>query len=246
MPAIYKTIYPRICRSLEQQGLLKTAWRCLGGPCRFVREYLRVHRDYPGSAAPHAFDLAHGVETSTRVHHSDLQIDSPNRIFGGGYWPTPPELFKEALSRIDLRHEDFTFIDFGSGKGRVLLLASDYLFRRIIGIEFSSELHALTQQNIRRYTSATQKCSEITSLCMDFTESELPKELLVLFFYNPSSTQAMTAVAANIARSLAERKRAIFVIYVTPSYSVFESGSPLLLRKLRGSTEKYSLYANAA
>lgn len=246
MPAIYKTVYPRVRRYLKKEGLLKTAWRCLGGPYQFIQEYSRSLHDYSGPAVAHPFDVAHGVETSTRVHSSDLQIDSPNRICAGGYWPTPPELFKEALSKVTLPYQEFMFIDFGSGKGRVLLLASDCPFRRIVGIEFSHELHVQAQENIRDYKSETQKCSDITSLCMDFTEFELPDEPLVLFFYNPASTEVMTAVAANIARSLAQSDRPIFVIYITPVYNVFESGNPVLLRKMDGCTEKYSLYTNTA
>jgi len=40
---------------------------------------------------------------------------------------------------IDL--SKFTFIDLGAGKGRALLMASDYLFQKIIGVEFMPELH---------------------------------------------------------------------------------------------------------
>jgi tRNA1(Val) A37 N6-methylase TrmN6 len=39
----------------------------------------------------------------------------------------------------DLR--DYTFIDFGSGKGRALLMAADLQFKSLIGIELRKELH---------------------------------------------------------------------------------------------------------
>jgi SAM-dependent methyltransferase len=244
MPAIHKTIYPRIRKHLERRGLLKTAWRCLLGPSQIIKEYSRSRKDYPGLAVPDQFDLKHGIETSTRVHPTDLKIDSPNRICSAGYWPTRPEIFHEALSEFNIRYEDFIFVDFGSGKGRVLLMASDYPFLKIIGVEFSSELHALAQDNIRQYNCNTQKCRDITSIYMDFTEFLLPTEPLVLFFYNPASSEVMATVATNIARSLVENERPIFVIYVTPTYDVFESANPLRLRKIRVSTDKYSLYTN--
>jgi len=50
------------------------------------------------------------------------------------------------------RLRDFTFVDLGSGKGRVLLMASHYPFKRIIGVEFIPELHQVAQENIRKYT----------------------------------------------------------------------------------------------
>lgn len=244
MPAIHKSIYPRIRKHLAERGVLRTAWRCFLGPSQLIKEYSKSRKDYPGFAVCDEFDATHGIETSTRVHPTDLKTDSPNRICSVGYWPTRPEIFEEALSALNIRHEDFIFIDFGSGKGRVLLLASNYPFRKIIGVEFSSELHVLAQDNIRHYTSNTQKCRDITSLYMDFTEFRLPREPLVLFFYNPASSEVMATVATNIARSLLENERPIFVIYVTPIYEVFESGNPLCLRKIRVSTDKYSLYSN--
>ena len=207
MPAIHKTIYPRIRKHLERKGFLKTAWRCLLGPSQFIKEYSGSLKDYPGIAVPDRFDVTHGIETSTRIHAADLKTDSPNQIYSIGYWPTPTKIVEEALSAVSIRHEDFIFIDFGSGKGRVLLMASDYPFRKIIGIEFSPGLHVLAQDNVRRYSSSNQKCQDITSLHMDFTEFKLPIEPLVLFFYNPSTSIVMARVAANIARSLEERER---------------------------------------
>jgi tRNA G46 methylase TrmB len=46
------------------------------------------------------------------------------------------------VSRLNISFEDFTFFDFGSGKGRALHLASEFPFKNIIGVEFSSKLHA--------------------------------------------------------------------------------------------------------
>ena len=47
----------------------------------------------------------------------------------------------------------FTFVDLGSGKGRTLLMASDYPFRRIIGVELLPSLHQIAQENLRQYKS---------------------------------------------------------------------------------------------
>jgi hypothetical protein len=53
------------------------------------------------------------------------------------------------MAALPWRPEDFTVIDFGSGKGRALIVASECPFRRIIGVEFALELHRDAQQNIR-------------------------------------------------------------------------------------------------
>jgi hypothetical protein len=245
MPHIAKTIVPRIKKSLRKKGVLRTAWACLLGPYYLIRSYRGTRRNYAAPGVPDEFDLKYGVETGTRVHLTDLKIESPNWIYAGGYWPTPPGVIRDALSNLGMNYEDFTFIDLGSGKGRVLLLASDYPFREIIGVEFSSELHAIAQDNIRRYQSSTQKCRRIVCQCMDFTQFQFPRVPLFVFLYNPSSEEITKALADNLARSLKENPRPLWVLYVTPTYDVFESGKPFSLQKIK-SAEQYALYSNGS
>jgi len=243
MPKILKTLLPRVKKALKERGVLKTAWASLRGPWYLIADYQKAKRYYGRPAVQDEFDLRYGVETSTRVHATDLKVDSPNWIFAHGYWPTSTEIISEALSALPIRCEDFVFVDFGSGKGRVLLQASDLPFRKIIGVEFSSELHNIAVSNIGRYKNDSQKCREIESVCMDFTQFEIPRGPLVAFLYNPSSKAITTALANNIAQSLIENPRDLWVIYVTPTYNIFERGGPLNLRKLKV-TDKYAIFSN--
>ena len=242
MPQIAKTIIPRIRNSIRNKGLLRTAWSCLLGPYYLVRNYRRVQRTFK-DRAPDDFDVRYGVETTKRVHLTDLQIESPNWVYAGGYWPTPPDVFREALAGLDISFSDFTFIDLGSGKGRVLLMASDYPFREIIGVEFSPELHAIAAENIRNYKNPQQACHSIRPLCMDFTLFEFPNTPLFVFLYNPSSESITLKLAENLAHSLAENPRPAWVLYVTPTYDVFSSGKPLSLKSVK-SGKHYTLYSN--
>lgn len=243
MPRIVRTILPKIRKSLRQHGVLRTAWSCFAGPYQLLQHYRQTQRDYRIHHFHDEFDRMHKVETAKRVHLTDLHIESPNWIYADGYWPTPPDLVREALSSLEMRHERFTFIDLGSGKGRVLLLASEYPFRRILGVEFSPELHAIAQENIRRYQSSTQKCRDITSCCMDFTAFRFPDEPLFVFLYNPSSREITSAVASNLAQSIRHSPRPLWVMYVTPAYDVFASGGPLGLRQVK-KKDRYALYSN--
>jgi hypothetical protein len=245
MPKIRKTILPRIKKALKEKGLLRTAWASLHAPWHLVTDYRKAKRNFERPAVQDEFDLRYGVETSTRVHPTDLRIDSPNWIYASGYWPTSTAIIHEALSALPIRYEDFVFVDFGSGKGRVLLQASDFPFRTIIGVEFAPELHNIAISNIGRYKSNSQKCREIESVCMDFTLFEIPREPLVVFLYNPGSETITAALANNVARSLAENPRELWVIYVTPTYDVFEGGRPLDLRRVKAS-DKYAIFSNTA
>jgi len=246
MPKIHKTIVPRIKKALKERGVLGTAWACLRGPWYLIADYKKAKRFFKRPPVQDEFDLRYGVETSTRVHLTDLKIDSPNWVYAGGYWPTSTKIIHDALAALPIRFEDFVFIDFGSGKGRVLLQASDLPFRKIVGVEFAAELHDIAIQNIARYKSDGQKCREIKSVCMDFTQFKIPREPLVAFLYNPSSEAITAALAKNIAQSLAANPRELWVIYVTPTYNVFQGGQPLDLKKMKDVPDKYAIFSNTA
>jgi len=76
----------------------------------------------------------------TRTYLSDLTFPSMDWLYGKDYSGIVPQRFLAMVSSLNLRFEDFTFIDFGSAKGRALLLASEFPFKKIIGVDFSPKL----------------------------------------------------------------------------------------------------------
>jgi hypothetical protein len=130
MPRLGKTILPKVRKSLQTRGVAATIWRCVLGPYTLLRQHLKTRKRFSHFQGNNQFDLEHGVETTQRVHLTDLEIDSPNWIYADGYWPTPPPVFEDALSGLNRNFENLIFIDFGSGKGRALLVASEFPFRK--------------------------------------------------------------------------------------------------------------------
>jgi SAM-dependent methyltransferase len=113
--------------------------------------------------------------------------------------------------------EDFVFIDFGSGQGRTLLLASEYGFRRIVGLEFSPELNLVGQHNIQKCRDRHPTCGPAESRCTDFLDFSLPKVPSVFFFFDPCEDHILLKVLRNIPLSLAEHPRAAYIVYVAPT-----------------------------
>jgi SAM-dependent methyltransferase len=212
-----KTLIPRIRKSLRERGFVTSLRRSFLLPIHLLKEY-REARSLRPSGDASGFDHQYGVETDGTfegwTYLSDLDIPSPNWIDGNNYAAIEPLRFKHVLAAFDMALEDYTFIDFGSGKGRALLLASEYPFKRIVGLEFSPELHAIAEQNIQRYRSATQKCREIQSLNVDFADYALPAEASVLFFFHPCHTRVLSRVVAAIGRSLRSHPRPLYIAYV--------------------------------
>ena len=247
MPRVLRTVIPRIKKSLRDRGLVTSICRSFLLPVHLFKEH-RAAKALRPHVVISEFDRKHGVDTEGGfegwTYLSDLDIPSPNWIEGNDYLAIGPERFRSALESFNVRFENFTFIDFGSGKGRALLLASGYPFRRILGLEFSPELHRIAQENIRRFNFEAQKCSDIESLNVDFTDYELPPEPSVLFFFNPCRERVLTDVLTRIGRSLRLSPRPVYIAYVahTPQQqSLFVSA--VFLEKILDNAEfKFSLY----
>jgi len=67
------------------------------------------------------------------------------------------KMISGVLSRLPRRYQDYTFVDFGSGKGKVVLLAPRLPFRKVIGLEFAQQLIAVAQRNIRSFRGPPQQ-----------------------------------------------------------------------------------------
>jgi SAM-dependent methyltransferase len=168
------------------------------------------------------FDRKHGTETTQIELAPTLDGESSAGEGTLHYWPTLRVLFLSIMEqlRIALRREsavcdfrDFTFIDMGCGKGRVLLMASDMAFRKIIGIDFSPRLVRIAQDNISRYGSRGDR---FEVLCCDGAAFEFPPNDTVLYFYYPFPDPLMSVVIGNLKRSLKEYPRELIVVFNHP------------------------------
>jgi SAM-dependent methyltransferase len=165
-------------------------------------------------------------------------------VFHSPYQPTEPGLFHEmmgALSRqTGFAFGDFVFIDLGSGKGRTLLMASDYPFCRVVGVELLPALNLIAQENLNKYRSDAQKCFAIESTCADAAGFDFSGEPIVLFLFNPFPESGLRRVIANLEQSLREYPRKVYVLYHNPLLEHVLSASAIL-KRICG-THQYSLY----
>lgn len=165
------------------------------------------------------FDREYGVETSGIVYPSESVVIGSNWIHGIKYEAVNKPLFLQAIKALAIPYEEFVFIDFGSGKGRALLLAAGFGFKRIVGIEYCDDLNRIARQNLLRYPDACKLCKDIDLVCMDAAEYHLPNEPLVLFFYNPFGRLVMEKVVKNVMDSFQSNRRRMVIVYLTPEYA---------------------------
>jgi SAM-dependent methyltransferase len=157
------------------------------------------------------YDFEYGVDTTWA--NVSLRTRFRELLSGGQYQPSEPALFHEILHSMPVAVDGFTFVDLGSGKGRTLLMASEYPFRRIIGMELLAELNDIAQQNIARYRSERQRCYAIESHSGDARCFEFPREAIVLYLFNPFPEYVLREVLANLRDSVGALPRKVYVIY---------------------------------
>jgi predicted RNA methylase len=219
-------LYRTIQRKLRQRGVLGTARYALVvflhlllelRPSRFrTRAIERAAR----RANDAAFDRPYGVDTGSDIFPTTMpDSESDNRIYDAGYEPSSPDLFEEVFRALDIDPHYYTFIDYGSGKGRVLLLASRLPFRRVVGVEYSPMLHRIAEQNLHLVGFADRRSGPVESVCMDAVSFPIPEEPVILYFFNPFGRPIMERVRNNVVRSYQRHPRCIVVIYLNPVHS---------------------------
>ena len=180
-----------------------------------------------------------------RVNTTSGTVDWRARLLGllhSPYQPTEPALFREMMASLPIEFDRFAFVDLGSGKGRTLLMASEYRFRKIVGVELITELHRAAEENIRVYHSAKQRCTQIEAVCMDACEFVLPETPLVLYLFNPLSEAGLRRVLRNLEQSLEQSPRPVWIVYHNPAMDSILEASRALVKV--GGTEQYSVFTS--
>src|SRR5262245_55832993 len=169
-----------------------------------LRRRLGFHRN---------FDEIWGVDTGGKVQLSTIgTIDGAAVPFGAHYLGSPVAFVREILRGLDIRHEDYVFVDLGSGKGRALLLAAELPFKEVIGVEFSPELHAVALSNIARLPANARR--NVRAEIGNAASFAIPDANTVIFLANPFWGPVLDAVIGNIVSSLLSRPHDILVLYL--------------------------------
>jgi SAM-dependent methyltransferase len=161
--------------------------------------------------------VKYGVDTQAPVRVSELETSAPGARFANRYEGAPIAALHKIIRRLQLDRRRFTFIDLGSGKGRVLLIAAQYSFKSVIGVEFSNKLHDIALSNIKRFIHLEPHVlSNITSINCDAAEfdfSDIGDK--VIFCYNPFGADVMNRVLDNLQSASCQQGETVLV-YLGP------------------------------
>jgi len=187
------------------------------------------------------FDRRYGVDTrGIEDDLASLGATGEHLPDAYGYEPVRATVFRAIMRALAIDPLRYVFVDFGSGKGRALLLAAQYGFRRVIGVELAPRLHEIARRNVQAFQHRVPRASPIELHCGDAAGLAIPDADTLLCFYNPFGARVLGKVAANIEQSYRRLPRNLAIAYRNPMHPDAFEQLPFLRRTVRN--ESFAVY----
>jgi SAM-dependent methyltransferase len=110
--------------------------------------------------------------------------------------------------------DEYTFIDLGAGMGRALLLAAEYPFRAVVGVELNPTLARIARKNLALWRRTERARTQMRMICGDAADFSLPAGPCVAFLFNPFGSPVLRRVLRNWSRALSGRTGQLEILYV--------------------------------
>jgi SAM-dependent methyltransferase len=203
-------------RSLGRKLVSSLRGRGVRASFRSLRSYLRRElRKYREGA----FDRRYGTETHQRIDLSELpSLDGKLQPAHAdwSYEAIDDKRFRRLMRRVPADPAALNFIDVGAGKGRAIMLAAQYPFHRVIGVEFAAELVRLARQNTEIFATKVAPLAPIELVLADFLAYTPPAHDAVFFLKNPFPHRIAREVIARIEELARAHMREAFIVYTEP------------------------------
>ncbi len=175
---------------------------------RDYRQFLLlVHRHGPDRA----IEQNCFVPTSEQIPLSILRVPHQLRRSGHDYRPTPRLVFHWAMEMLPEPVRRQEFVDYGAGRGRVLLMASNYPFEKVTGAEIAEELANDCLLNIAQYPRSLMKCRDVNCEHTSALRLPVPDGETIFFLNNPFNPSMFQRVIGQIVRSYKQNPRLLYV-----------------------------------
>ena len=191
---ITQKIY-RLTQSLLQRGR-KHGWVSVA---RLMQRRLNVYR----------YEARLGINTCGWIGKDSI---SKNPLCLS-YEPFDYETIQLAISKLKIDPVLDGFLDYGAGKGRVMAVAAQFPFKRILGVELSPYLTESANQNMRNLKRRVCQ-GPIEAVVADACDFEVPADISAIFLFNPFCGEVLDRVVARIEESLDRHPRAVSLVHV--------------------------------
>jgi SAM-dependent methyltransferase len=175
----------------------------------------------------HPFDREHGVDTGGLIYADGLASGHEHDRHSAGYYATAPSLFRgamsmwrETLAGAGCGVNDYTLVDIGCGKGRVLMLAAEFAFREIVGVELNPRLARVAEKNLRKWMRRARACRNVRIVAKDVLSVPLPDGPVALFYFNSFEREMAETWLTRLGEIARGRNHPLDLIYVHPEFDV--------------------------
>ncbi len=187
----------RFLNLLQGHGLVKTLSTC---GAMIDDQHLKV------------FDRRYGVQTSGHIELTNTSFDPSKLNHATAYGPVNAWAFRWLLKRLRLS-KTLRFADLGSGLGRACILAAEYGFQKVTGVELAPELCVAARENVSSCSLPALNKSSIEIVQADVLEYCESTEDDVFFVYQAFSLEFLRAVCEKLAQRAVCQEKLLTLIY---------------------------------
>jgi len=167
----------------------------------------------------HPFDIEFGVRTSGLIAGRFLKSGHRHDPHNTAYYGIAPSVFRALVGRWRRSQQmapldEYTFVDLGAGMGRGLLLAAEYPFRRVVGVELNPTLLRIARRNLTVWRKAGRAQSPMSIHGGDAAEFTFPAGPCVAFLFNPFGAPVLRKLLSNVEHGFAGREGRFDLLYV--------------------------------
>ena len=185
----------------------------------------------------HPFDREFATDTSGVI--APEQLDATHAALINCYGGSQPSIVRRALAELG-PVEGTTFLDLGCGKGRVTIVASEFPFSAVIGVELSADLVAIARRNVEIVRRAYPTRPPIEIVHANVLDYAFPSGKLAIFMYHPFKDEITRKVVSRWEAELASgRITDLAIIYYNPVLAALIDASPVF-RRVHESTIPYA------
>jgi SAM-dependent methyltransferase len=156
--------------------------------------------------------MKYKTDTFSYVGLDALGIDDAKKEHAYEYGPTHAVPLRKLFKALRIQPGK-VLVDLGCGKGKVLLIASEFGFKEVRGVEFSPLLCDIASNNCSTYKARTKTNTVFSIHKSDVLDYGIKDDEDVFYLYDPFDAYILKQVLKNILASLQRRKRKIWIIY---------------------------------
>ena len=158
-----------------------------------------------------AFDITFGTDTYGRL---DVPVNKDVREHSiWGYSAINHDFFREMFRAIPCDLTKYAFVDVGSGKGAAVMMAAEFPFRQLIGLELNTELVDVARKNITKFNQRALTAIAPQWIEGDFFQWDLPKQPLLFFFNNPFPTELSLQAIKHLEAELSGNGQTALLVF---------------------------------